>query len=294
LRTQDPPLPALNVAPPDPRFRTHVFLTADSTHHRIGRKDGKGWSVTPQDGANHLNFGPYTSMIAPGPNVATFRLMIDDNTADNANIVNLDVNDATSDKVLGELLVTRRQFDWPMTYQDFSLPFIAPDRGRLEFRTYSYGKAYVNQLQVTVTPHTSTTWVFATADSPYHQIGRKQGVGWAVTPEDKSNAYLNYGPYTRVLSGPSVAVFRLMIDDLTGPDAEVVTLGVRDTDKDQFLATTTILRHRFKKPSVYQDFSLPFFAPRRDRLEFCTFYLGSASINQQQVTVSPAGPGLNH
>jgi hypothetical protein len=294
FRPQDRPQIALNIILPDPRFRTHTFLTADSGYHRIGRKDGLGWSVTPKDGANHLNFGPYTGIIAPGPNIATFRLMVGDNNSDNENVVNLDINDASGNRVLGELPVTRRQFDKPMTYQEFSLPFIAPDHARLEFRTYAYGKAYVNQQQVTVTPYTSSTFIFATADSPYHQIGHKDGLGWAVTPQDHFPDFLNYGPYTRVLAGPSVAAFRLMIDEVTGPDATVLQLDVRDAEKDKLLATMSISRHQFRQPSVYQDFDLSFYAAPRDRLEFRTYYLGSCSVNQQQVAVSSAGQVLMH
>jgi hypothetical protein len=293
LHSPDQPSIGIETTGADAGTRIHVFPTAINRYHPIGHKDGLGWAVTPRDRANEfLVYGPYTGAISPGGNVATFRIMIDNVTAEDARVLNLDVRDANANKLLGELPILRSQFKKPLVYQDFDLPFVAPSGGRLEFRTYYLGGCSVNQQHVTITPHPSTTWVFPTADSPYHRLGRADGLGWSA--QNAGNDFLNYGPYTNVVGpGLNVATFRLMVDDMTGDDIDVVNLDVNDPDKNKVLAELRVTRHQFKMPSVYQDFDLMFYAPRRARLEFRTYYFGPGYVNQQQVTVAPAPANLH-
>jgi hypothetical protein len=49
----------------------------------------------------YFNYGLYTRAVPPGPSVATFRLMIDDVTSDNARGANLDLYDDASEQILG-------------------------------------------------------------------------------------------------------------------------------------------------------------------------------------------------
>ena len=92
-----------------------------------------------------MNFGPYTTAVNAGQRTATFRLLIDNNSADNNRILTLDVFDANSGRVIASMNVTRRNFNSPSAYQNFTLRFTAQSGQRLEFRTFWHGGAYVRQ-----------------------------------------------------------------------------------------------------------------------------------------------------
>lgn len=129
-----------------------IFPAAGSLYHVIGRTDGDGWSVnTVQDRANWMCYGPYTSSVPAGPMEADFVLMVDNNTADNANIVYIDVYDSTAGTVLASRTLTRREFVGTYQYNYIHLNFNAPGANHaLEFRTYWYGYSYVKQQAVAV------------------------------------------------------------------------------------------------------------------------------------------------
>lgn len=130
--------------------------------------------------------------------------------------------------------------------------------------------------------------VFRTTRSRYHQTGHPQTDGWVATPNDRINAYLNYGPYTHLIPpGPAVATFRLMIDNVTTDNATVLNLDINDNVSKQQLADLTLTRHQFTQPNVYQDFQIPFTAPLHANLEFRTWYLGQCTVTQQSVTINP-------
>jgi hypothetical protein len=118
--------------------------------HVIGRTDGDGWSATVGvDSVNWLQYGPYTTTVAAGANLAVWRLWIDNNTADNSQVVYLDVNDATANNtVLASRILTRQQWARPGEYENFVLPFTLPSGSvghQIEYRVYWYGSAYVKE-----------------------------------------------------------------------------------------------------------------------------------------------------
>ncbi|MDV6331301.1 hypothetical protein [Asticcacaulis sp. 201] len=76
---------------------------ADALPHAIGALDNDGWAVTIADTPNYVSFGPYVSDIPTGDHVGIWKMMVDDNTNDNFDIVRIDVNDAT----VGQILATR-------------------------------------------------------------------------------------------------------------------------------------------------------------------------------------------
>ena len=87
------------------RFSQHNFWQAQSdllgtpppTGLRIGRSEADGWAAnTAQDPEGYLQYGPYTSTVAPGDHKAVWRLMIDNNTADDLPIVRLEVAECDS------------------------------------------------------------------------------------------------------------------------------------------------------------------------------------------------------
>jgi hypothetical protein len=133
-------------------FTGLTFQAESQLSHQIGRRDGDGWSVRIGDTANrHMCFGPYTTSVAAGSRSATFRLMLDNTTANNNQILSLDVFDSASGRVLARRDIRRRDFiSGPMRYQDFVLPFTAASGQRLEFRTFWHGGSYVRQDFVSV------------------------------------------------------------------------------------------------------------------------------------------------
>jgi hypothetical protein len=76
--------------------------------------------------------------------------MVDNNTADDLRVVNLDVYDANRDDVLNERAVRRREFTGTWAYQDFAVSFTSASASRLEFRVYWDDVSYVRVDKVTV------------------------------------------------------------------------------------------------------------------------------------------------
>ncbi len=144
------------VAPPDaepfhPLTRRQPLLgdldfeaEGPSMAHKTGRRDLDGWSAnTAADSANHLLYGPYTTTLPEGKHVATFRLLIDNNSADNLRVVYLDIFDATSNAVLGGLAVTRKMFSATHVYLDFAVPFTSAAGHSLETRVWWDDRAFI-------------------------------------------------------------------------------------------------------------------------------------------------------
>jgi len=139
--------------------RTRWVFEAESAAngHDVGRRDGDGWAAsTADDPAGYLVFGPYTRDLPAGRYEAAFRLQVDDNSADNATVVRLEINDfdrtpGCGDCVIAERGVGRREFDAPRRYQDVVVPFAGPgQQHRLELRTYWTDRSWVRQDRVEV------------------------------------------------------------------------------------------------------------------------------------------------
>lgn len=134
-------------ATPEVKETTEFTFESEShSYHQTGRRDADGWSVRVGDPtAKAMNFGPYTTAVNPGQRTATFRLLIDNRSANNDRILTIDVYDANSNRVIASRNVTRGQFSAPMAYQNFTVTFTAQSGQRLEFRTFWHGGAYVRQ-----------------------------------------------------------------------------------------------------------------------------------------------------
>lgn len=141
---------------------TSLFHVVNAFSHKTGRKDeltpgepdrdDQAWSANViQDDAGWLTYGPYYKKFPPGRMHATFRLKIDNNTADNAKVVELDVYDSTLKKSLKTRIVRRRDFESTSDYNEFHLNFTVPDwRHEIEFRTKWHDRAYIKQDAVMV------------------------------------------------------------------------------------------------------------------------------------------------
>ncbi|MCI0528131.1 MAG: glycoside hydrolase family 99-like domain-containing protein, partial [Nitrospira sp.] len=138
--------------PLPPSDKVFEFLAHISFQHQIGKAEPDGWSarVGQDDPKKYLCYGPYTMDIPEGSHQALFRLMIDNNQADNNRVITLDVWDATNNKRLGKKDIRRKEFKTPLQYQDFEIKFQNIAGHPLEFRTFWHGGAWIKESKVTV------------------------------------------------------------------------------------------------------------------------------------------------
>ncbi len=137
--------------------------------------------------------------------------------------------------------------------------------------------------RLTVTPLPSPYIRFESERDFQHTagIGAAQGDGWATTASTPAGYYASYGPYTTGHSGRRTAVFRLLVDNNTINNQDLVRIEVAN------LGVSKVIRRRdFKAANTYQNFPLEFTAQPQQVLEFCTYILrGGAYVRQDCVTL---------
>ena len=127
---------------PSPRWETE----GASLSHATGHLDGDGWLCQAGIDAPGLFmvYGPYDTSLPTGPNTASYRMKIDNNTANNNAVVSIDVRDNTNGAILASQTITRQQFSIAGDWVTFALPFTLATAGHaLEFRVYWMGGAYI-------------------------------------------------------------------------------------------------------------------------------------------------------
>ena len=130
-----------------------VFEAESDLQHVMGYPDGEGWACNTADQEpGHMCYGPYTSTIEPGERVAEFEMMVDVNgpPAVNNAVATIDVFDSQAQTILASRELSRYEFNQPMSYQSFGLPFTNPEGSVLEFRVYWHATSYVNVDKVRV------------------------------------------------------------------------------------------------------------------------------------------------
>jgi hypothetical protein len=119
--------------------------------HAIGRADEDGWSAaTGPDSSDFMLYGPYATDIPAGAHSATWRLMVDNNSADTLRVVRLEVHDFARMSVLAQRWVTRDEFGAAWAYQDFPVAFTSAGGASLEFRIWWTDISYVRCDNVSV------------------------------------------------------------------------------------------------------------------------------------------------
>jgi hypothetical protein len=143
------------VREPEPEFSQgilDVFKVAQlpSTHKgAFVERGGKAIRFTEEHG--FLCYGQYKTGYPQTPLKAIFSILIDDNTADDRNILILDVYDHHSDRVIGKRVVTRKDFPKADDFSLFDFDFIPPSAfANMEFRIYYLGWAYILADKITV------------------------------------------------------------------------------------------------------------------------------------------------
>jgi hypothetical protein len=87
--------------------------------------------------------------VGQGDYRVVWTLFVDNNSADDLNILDLDVNDATSNSILTTLTVTREMFQTPFGPQNFTAYFklsAGSPLPQLEFRVYYHCCVYAAHL----------------------------------------------------------------------------------------------------------------------------------------------------
>ncbi|PSL23037.1 GxGYxYP domain-containing protein [Chitinophaga ginsengisoli] len=131
--------------------------------HKTGRLETDGWLCqTGIDAADeHMIYGPYYTGIPAGPNVAEFRMKVDNNTANDDPVVDVDVRNATNGQLLASRTITRKQFSIAGDYVNFTLPFTLPaDNQSIELRVYWRGTSYTKVDWVGVQQNASTAEMY--------------------------------------------------------------------------------------------------------------------------------------
>ena len=130
-----------------------LFQAETQLSHQIGRRDADGWSAaTALDRSGYLSYGPYITTITPGARSATWRLLIDNNTANRGSdtVATIEVYNADANRALASKSLLRRDFAQANAYQLFTLTFNAQAGQRLEFRVHWKDRAYIRQDYVRV------------------------------------------------------------------------------------------------------------------------------------------------
>ncbi|WP_202621796.1 T9SS type A sorting domain-containing protein [Pontibacter russatus] len=134
-----------------------------SIGHNTGRLETDGWLCqTGIDAPNqHMVYGPYERSLPAGPNTAEFRMKVDNNTANNDPIVDIDVRNATTGETLASQTLTRLQFPIAGDYTNFTLPFTLPaDNQSVELRIYWHGTSYTKVDWVGVQQNNSSAEMY--------------------------------------------------------------------------------------------------------------------------------------
>ncbi|RAJ29264.1 GxGYxYP domain-containing protein [Pedobacter cryoconitis] len=131
--------------------------------HKTGRPETDGWLCqTGIDLPNlHMVYGPYDKTIPAGPNIAEFRMKIDNNTVNNDPVVDIDVVNATTGQILATKTLTRQQFAIAADYTSFKLPFTMPAANQsIELRVFWRGASYIKVDWISVEQNSSSAEMY--------------------------------------------------------------------------------------------------------------------------------------
>ncbi len=126
---------------------------------QIGRRDGSTRSANvAQDAAGYLTFGPYITRLPADTYQATWRMAIDNVTANNEAVVTIDVYTIDTNTVLVSRTITRQEFAQANVFQDFTLNFTHSAPGnRLEWRTNWFDNSYLKVDYIEVSAQQTPT-----------------------------------------------------------------------------------------------------------------------------------------
>jgi hypothetical protein len=122
--------------------------------------------------------------------------------------------------------------------------------------------------------------------------GHARPDGWAAEPGREQPGFLTHGPYLSVPPGAYLACFRLMVRDLPQDERPVLRLDVCNARPVVLLAQRELTGHDFRQGGRYHNVYVPFTLPGwNNAVEFRTAWHGTAYVQQESVTITPAHEG---
>jgi hypothetical protein len=258
--------------------------------HSLGAAVGaSAWAATAPMGPGFLTYGPYSSKFQNGAFRARYKLSVDNNSADDLIIAYVDVYDSMSNKELARREIHRKEFNAPLSPQEFQLSFTTLGANKLEFRVYVFGNSYVEHQSTTLTQEStlrSVSALFYEANDPAlgHSIGHAKGMAWVAETTNRGGN-LTIGPTARVPAGVITATFSLSIDDNKKDDAVVAEIDAYDGKTAELLGRRIIKRMDFAGLSTAQDFDLVFEASSSRISRFRIFDFGRAKVQHNSLTI---------
>ncbi len=279
-------------------FRVDQFLRAweaEDLPHVVGFSDDDGWAANVNTAQSFMTYGPYATDIPTGKQVAVWRMMIDNNNADNLEVAYLDVYDATTSEWLAARSITRKEFVSNWTYQDFYLPFFldATRAGHaIEIRTAHKAKAHVRvdrlglATSVVTGEELASGWINNNeAENLPHATGFGDDQSWAANIYS-TPGHMTYGPYVVIQEGARTAVWRMSIDNNAANNRGIVKLEVYDATAGEIITQVTLFRTAWQSVWNYEYFGLPFNVPLSragHQFEFRTWFYGYAHVRVDKV-----------
>ncbi|RCW49437.1 GxGYxYP domain-containing protein [Paenibacillus prosopidis] len=238
-----------------------VYQAETDFGHNTGKQDGDGWSANEAEhAAGHMLFGPGAADIKAGRHHVKFKTMINNHVADNNRVLNLDIYDATDNRVVAEKAVSRSQFQASNVYQNLVLEADFVQGHAYEFRVWYDGNANVKIDSVTVVMDSNLAQRIYEAENDFgHNTGKLDGDGWTANKELHGPGHMLYGPYVAdIPTGVHDITFKAMISggSDTDIDERVALLDVYSPSLDQVIISKDLMRSDFAAPGVYQDYTL--------------------------------------
>ncbi len=127
----------------------------NGSHHLpgVGFPRETSWQVLANGREQIMTYGPYVSDLPAGKLSVEFTLEVDNNSADNVPVARVDVYRNSTQTLLGQLTLRRRDFTTARQPQTFTLPVDHDGSGELEFRVISLGNSALTHVRTQVFAH---------------------------------------------------------------------------------------------------------------------------------------------
>jgi subtilisin family serine protease len=273
------------------------FFIASQLPSSTGIVSANGWcreANMNDHSQGFLIYGPYTTRVPVGANTATWRLVVDNNTNDDSNIVRLEVVDANDSTVLASRDISRKEFATTYQEQVFQVGFELPSARAghmVELRCWWYDTSFV---QVASSGLSRYEWQ-ASDTQLWHPVGFADGDGYAGSPGVTGTGFLIGGPYDIFTETAwKEGTFRIMANrNTTGtsPTTLVARIEVRDQTSDIVIAARDLTRADFGSGTsgntyTSKDFELPFFwdgSRFTHQIELRVWYYNNVYVRAQKV-----------
>jgi hypothetical protein len=232
-----------------------------------------------------MTYGPYETKLKKGLHKVIFSLSVDNNTANNLIVAEVNVLCNSNQNAIGNLALARQEirrkdFIRPFAARNFHLVFNNPGCDSVEYRVIHKGTSYLQHHLTWVKKIKSTNLSFSpTGPDGYSSTGRAWGDARYVLYNDAKN-YLTYGPYTTLVKkGRNRAVFNLAVDNNTADNKNVATIDVYSRTEQKKLAVKNINRKDFRYAKTVQAFTLDFDNNLdQNSLEFRVYFNGATYL----------------